>query len=179
MSGGPRKPACYECQHDFHYTGVIPMKRQGVMMHMGERFCLGGKKARRFKKRDPAIDVPDWCPRRKDPCELRVYGFKSSREELLHFSLCQSVGKTLLPTEHCYALIYEGRTALSPREFWTRCETTLNPVEGILEKPMETYQVLEIDDGLKPAFFYKTEQGFQFDSTFRAEIARKNKLEEG
>lgn len=40
------------------------------MMHMGERFCLGGKKARRFKKRDPAIDVPGWCPRRKDPCEL-------------------------------------------------------------------------------------------------------------
>lgn len=43
MSGGPRKPACYECQHDFHYTGVIPVKRQGVMMHMGERFCLGGE----------------------------------------------------------------------------------------------------------------------------------------
>lgn len=178
MSNGPRKPACYECQHDFQYTDVIPMRRQGVMMHMNERFCLGAKKARLFKKRDPQIYVPDWCPRRKSPCEWRVYGFKSSREELLHFSLCQSVSETLFPTEHRYALIREGRTELSPRDFWERCETTPDPTEGILETPMESYQVLEIDDGLEPAFFYKTERGFQYFSTFKAEIARRNKLEE-
>ena len=178
MSNGPRKPACYECQHDFRYTDVIPMRRQGVMMHMGERFCLGSKKARLFKKCDPAIDVPGWCPRRKFPCELRVYGFKSSSDELLHFSLCHDMGKTLLPSEHRYALIYEGRTELSPRDFWARCETTLDPTEGVLENPIELYQVLEIDDGLNPAFFYKTDKGFQFFSTFKAEIARKNKLKE-
>nr|WP_325212955.1 hypothetical protein [uncultured Oscillibacter sp.] len=154
------------------------MRRQGVMMHMNERFCLGGKKARRFKKSDPQKYVPGWCPRRKNPCEWRLYGFKSHCEELLHFRLCQDIGETLLPTEHRYALLCEGRTDLSPREFWTRCETTLDPTEGILENPVEMYQVLEIDDGLKPAFFYKTERGFQFVSTFRAEIARKNKLEE-
>lgn len=148
------------------------------MMHMNERFCLGSKKARRFKKSDPQKYVPGWCPRRKDPCEWRLYGFKSPREELLHFCLCQDVGETLLPTEHRYALLCEGRTDLSPREFWTRCETTLDPTEGILETPVEIYQVLEIDDGLTPAFFYKTERGFQFVSTFRAGIARKNKLEE-
>ncbi len=43
---------------------------------------------------------------------------------------------------------------------------------------MEIYQVLEIDDGLKPVFFYKTEQGFKMLYSFNTEIARKNKLEE-
>ena len=178
MRDGPRVPNCVLCPHDLHYSDAIPMRRQGVMMHMNERFCLGGKKARRFKRSDPKISVPSWCPLRKTPCELRLYGFKSSREEWLHSDLCRSIGKPLPPEEHRYALLCEGRTDLSPREFWTRCETTLDPTEGILENPVEMYQVLEIDDGLKPAFFYKTERGFQFVSTFRSEIARKNKLEE-
>ena len=178
MSNGPRKPACYECQHDFRYTDVIPMKRQGVMMHMNERFCLGGKKARLFKKRDPVFDVPGWCPRRKDPCELRLYGFKSSSEELLHYELCQSIGTEMSPNESECALLHKGFTTLSPCDFWERCKTMPNPVEGILERTIEKYQVLEIDDGLKPVFFLKTGRGFKLLYSFNAEIARKNKLEE-
>ena len=178
MSEGPRKPNCYGCPDDFWYTHPVPMRKQGVMMHLGERFCLGSKKARRFKRNDPQNSVPGWCPRRKDPCELRVYGFKSSYEELLHFRLCQNLGETLSPSEFRYALIYEGRTELSPREFWACCETTPDPTKEILESPMEIYQVLEIDDGLKPVFFYKTEQGFKMLYSFNTEIARKNKLEE-
>ena len=70
MSEGPRKPNCYGCPDDFWYTHPVPMRKQGVMMHLGERFCLGSKKARRFKRSDPQNNVPGWCPRRKDPCEL-------------------------------------------------------------------------------------------------------------
>lgn len=178
MSNGPRKPTCYECQHDFRYTDTIPMKKRGVMMHMNERFCLGGKKARRFKKSDPQKYVPGWCPKRKSPCELRLYGFKNVLKELLHHDFCRSIGTEMPPDGSDCALLYEGFTTLLPHDFWERCKTELNPTEGILERAIEKYQVLEIDDGLKPAFFYKTERGFQFVSTFRAEIAKKNKLEE-
>ena len=178
MRDGPRMPNCVLCPHNLYYSDAIPMRRQGVMMHMNERFCLGGKKARRFKRSDPKISVPGWCPRRKDPCELRVYGFKSAQEEWLHLMLCCDLCAELPPAEHRCALIYEGHTKLSPRDFWERCETMLDPAEGILENPIQNYQVLEIDDGLKPVFFYKTEQGFKLLYMFNAEVARKNKRKE-
>lgn len=178
MRGGPRMPNCVLCPHNLYYSDTIPMRKQGVMMHLGERFCLGGKKARRFKRSDPKMIVPDWCPLRKTPCELRLYGFKSFRDEWMHLELCRSFGKACPPEEHRYALIYEGRTELSPRDFWERCGTMPDPAEGLLENPVEKYQVLEIDDGLKPVFFYKTGRGFKLLHSFKAETARENKLEE-
>ena len=58
MREGPKKPACFGCPDDLRYSDPIPKKNMGVMMHMGERFCTGGKKARRFKRSDPKITVP-------------------------------------------------------------------------------------------------------------------------
>lgn len=178
MRGGPRVPNCVLCPHNLYYSDAIPMRKQGVMMHLGERFCLGGKKARRFKRSDPKMIVPAWCPLRKTPCELRLYGFKSFRDEWMHLELCRSFGKACPPEEYRYALIYKGRTELSPRDFWERCGTMPDPVEGLLESPVEKYQVLEIDDGLKPVFFYKTGWGFKLLHSFKGETARENKLEE-
>ena len=173
-----RKPVCSSCPHNLHYSDAVPKRAMGVMLHMGERFCTGGKKPRRFKRVDPKIYVPSWCPKRKSPCELRVYGFKSIRDEWLHSDLCRSIGKPLPPEEHRYALIYEGRTDLSPRDFWERCGIMPDPENGILENPVQKYQVLEIDDGLKPVFFYRTERGFKLHYSFNTEIVRENKLEE-
>ena len=178
MRDGPRMSNCVLCPHNLYYSDAIPMRKQGVMMHLGERFCLGGKKARRFKRSDPKISVPVWCPKRKVPCDLRVYGFKSFRDEWMHFELCRSFGKVCPPEERRYAMLYEGRTELSPRDFWERCETMPDPVEGLLEGSVGLYQILEIDDGLEPVFFCMTEQGFKLLHSFNAEIARRNKLEE-
>ena len=60
-----RKETCIGCECELQYTKSIPTKQMGVMMHMGERFCTGGKRARKFKRSDPKIYVPDWCPKRK------------------------------------------------------------------------------------------------------------------
>lgn len=68
-----RKETCYECEKHLRYMESSPAKQMGVTMHMGERFCTGGKRARKFKRNDPKIYVPSWCPRRKIPSELRVY----------------------------------------------------------------------------------------------------------
>lgn len=53
-----RKETCYECEKHLRYIESSPAKQMGVTMHMGERFCTGGKRARKFKRNDPKIYVP-------------------------------------------------------------------------------------------------------------------------
>ena len=39
-----RKETCYECEKHLRYMESSPTKQMGVTMHMGERFCTGGKR---------------------------------------------------------------------------------------------------------------------------------------
>ncbi|WP_299967514.1 hypothetical protein [uncultured Oscillibacter sp.] len=175
MSDGPKKPTCYMCPHDFRYTDAIPMRRQGVMMRMDERYCLGGKRARLFKKRDPSIYTPSWCPKRKIPCELRIYTFKSSDDWWLHISLEHSIGQFLPPDGHRHALASEAVTGLSPREFWRRLDQ--EAYYDFLEITLKPHDVVEIDDGLNPAFFCYADGGFRMLYGFDAAAARRCVLE--
>lgn len=171
-----RRPTCSGCPHDLYYSGAIPQRAMGVTMHPGERFCTGGKRARRFKRSDPKIHVPNWCPRRKYPCELRVYTFKSTSSWWLHMSLEKDLGRVLPPEGHNYALVESLSTELSPWEFWKRLES--KSYLDLLDVTLEPYSVLEIDDGLKPAFFYYVDGGFTLTPLFNAEMARQNKKED-
>lgn len=173
MGNGPEKPVCVNCPHDLYYKDTIPKRQFNVMMRMGEHYCTGGKKARRFKRNDPKVYTPAWCPKRKTPCELRVYGFRSEDDELIHRSLCTVLGYDILPSESRYRLEQSLHTELTPREFWKRCD--LEPSEELLSLKVALYHVLEIDDGLNPAFFYKTERGFEYLSLFRADQVQKSK----
>lgn len=67
-----RKPTCSDCPHNLQYMERLPIKKKGVTMHLGERFCVAGKRARKFKRSDPKTYVPSWCPRLKAPCELSL-----------------------------------------------------------------------------------------------------------
>lgn len=171
-----RKPTCVGCPDSFRYEGSIPMKQHGVMMHLGERYCIGGRKARRFRRGDPTVYVPAWCPKRKSPCELRIYGFKSQDDWMLHTMLCQELGHAISPSANRYAVDFELRTELTPPEFWRRCDT--EPIGELLHVAVHRYQVVEIDDGLKPCFFYKTDEGFEYCPQFDAQTARKNTKED-
>lgn len=53
-----RKVICSECKSHLLCTESMPVKKNGVTMHFGDRFCLGGKKPRRFGRSDPKIYVP-------------------------------------------------------------------------------------------------------------------------
>lgn len=175
MSAVLRKPTCVGCPHDLHFGEFVSKKQYGVMMHCGEHFCTGGKRARRFRRSDPKVSVPEWCPRRKSPCELRLYGFKDKNAEALHYLLCAGAENTSVPPAHRYALKRETHTELQPAEFWSRCE--MGPYSDLLGFKMNLYEVLEIDDGLEPAFFYMTEKGLVLEPYFDAERARKNAKE--
>lgn len=170
------EPSCTGCPHDLSYLDSIPQRKFGVMMHCGEHYCTGGKRARRFKCRDPKIHVPKWCPKRKDPCELRIYTLKNEDEWLLHHMLSQGMGHAASPAGHRYALCFEGTTELSPCEFWRHCE--LEPAADLLSLQIELYEVLEIDDGLGSAFFYKGRTDLRVVSDFDTERAWKNIMED-
>jgi hypothetical protein len=145
------------------------------MMRMGENFCVGAKRARRFKNSDPKIYVPAWCPLRKSPCELRVYTFKSAGDWFLHERLCRSLGRDISPEGHRYAVAFELHTALSPQEFGKRCNVESS--KELLQVTVNQYDVVEIDDGIQPVFFFKTDHGYKLAPSFDAAAARKNHKE--
>lgn len=169
-------PKCNDCEHRFYYSGNFPQRRNGVMMHFGETFCLRTKKARRFRRGDPKIHIPDWCPKQKNPHELRIYSFKNLNERMLHDMLCHSLGQELAPEARRYAVEQELTTDLSAAEFWKRCD--LEPCGDLLQVTVYRHQVVEIDDGIKPVCFYRTERGYEYAPYFNTATARENKKED-
>ena len=71
---------------------------------------------------------------------------------------------------------YEGHTDLAPYEFFECCNEKSD--DEILGAAVQHYDVVEIDDGIKPAFFYKTEHGYELLFSFDAKTAKKNIMEE-
>ena len=48
---------------------------------------------------------------------------------------------------------------LTPQEFWKRCQS--EPWTNLLHIEIPLYSVVEIDDGLLPAFFYRAVDGLK------------------
>lgn len=171
-----KQPSCTGCSHNLHFGDAISKKQFGVMMHCGEHFCTGGKRARRFKRSDPKFKAPAWCPMRKTPCELRVYALKSSQDWYMHHLLSNDSNDPVHIPEYRYALVASSEIELTPQEFWKRCQS--EPWTNLLHIEIPLYSVVEIDDGLLPAFFYKAVDGLKLVPYFNAEKARANRMEE-
>jgi len=61
-------------------------------------------------------------------------------------------------------------------EFARRCNE--EPDAETVGAAVHRHYVVEIDDGISPAFFYKTEHGYRLEALFDAAVARKNKRED-
>ena len=177
MKNEVQLPTCLACPCHVLFVERYPIKQNGVLMKPGERYCLGKKKAVRFTAKDPKKYPPSWCPKRKSPCELRVYGFKSTQDWYLHDKLCRDLGKAISPQPSHYCVEHEGTTELTPRQFWEELEEHF--ISELLQVPVQTYWIVEIDDGLKPVCFYKTENGVEIVPFFDTAKARANRKEEG
>lgn len=153
------QPNCASCDNSYFHEESTAVIRKGVRLQPFEHYCLGCKRPRLFRTKDPKQRVPAWCPRRKNPCELRIYGFKNADTWMLHEQLCKSVGKEISPTPHRYAVRHEQTIPFSPYDFWRRCES--GPESELLPVSVALHEVVEIDDGVRPAFFYKTERGYR------------------
>lgn len=73
------------------------------------------------------------------------------------------------------SLHYEGTSTLSPREFWLKLLTQKDT--ELLGIEVKAKSVVEIDDGLAPCFFFKTEEGYTRCRSFDADRARTNCME--
>lgn len=79
-------------------------------------------------------------------------------------------------SERRYALASSSEIELTPQEFWKRCQN--EPWTDLLDVDTPLYSVVEIDDGLAPAFFYRTMVGLSVAPHFNTEKARTNRMEE-
>lgn len=122
------------------------------------RYCAGFKNKKRrkaFRKSDPAYKAPKWCPKRKSPCEYRIYSYADSQTAALARAFAEDEihGELAFPMAYRYRLRAEGKTGLTPALFF---ENANSPEEDSLFEGEAIRQgdVVEIDTGLAQFFFY-------------------------
>ena len=123
------------------------------------RYCAGFKNKKRrkaFRKSDPAYKAPKWCPKRKDPCEYRIYRYADERAAVMArmFEEDSIGGRDIaFPSAFRYRLREEGKTGLSPKDFYENANAGDDP-SPLLDENIQTGDVVEIDTGLAQFFFY-------------------------
>lgn len=169
------QPTCHGCSRNYRHRSETPMKDRGVTMYPGGHYCIAGKCAHRFSAKDPVTRVPKWCPKRKSPCELRIYGFINEQARMMHTFLSDDLKGDKHPSEHHYGLRFETAVDLTPHEFWRRVRKGEE-----LSLPTETrlFEIVELDDGLTSACFYLTRTGYRIEPLFRSADARQRSVAE-
>ena len=138
-------PGCSSCQH-YDVVGGIT------------RYCSGFKrrKPKRFKNSDPRYKAPKWCPRRLSPPVCRIYGFKDECSEYIELMNRMDYGlgrtKIISPSASHYKPRIELRLSMTAKQFYEA--TQEEPLNDILPVEVHIGEIIEIDDGLQPYFFY-------------------------
>lgn len=123
------------------------------------RYCAGFKNKKRrkaFRKSDPAYKAPKWCPKRKSPCEYRIYSYADAQASALAraFAEDESSRDLAFPIAHRYQLRTAGKTGLTPVAFFEKANSL--DEDPLLENEwIEKGDVVEIDTGLAQFFFYR------------------------
>lgn len=123
------------------------------------RYCAGFKNKKRrkaFRRSDPAFKAPKWCPKRKEPCEYRIYSYADERSAVMARMFEEdNIGDRdiAFPSAFRYRLRAEGKTGLSPKAFYEQANDaeSTTPIMGEGICPGD---VVEIDTGLAQFFFY-------------------------
>ena len=166
-----RYPTCSDCPNYYLHESNTALIKGGIRLQPFDRCCTALKRAHKFRKSEAKRKIPAWCPKRKIPCELRVYGFVSAEAWFTHSLFANRDKRLYSPLSAHYGLRYEGHTELTPQDFWKgRRKSSLLPA---LSTTVKLYEVVEIDDGLMPACFYLTENGYRLERFFKTEGARK------
>lgn len=124
------------------------------------RYCMGFPKKRngkRFRASDPQYKPPKWCPRRLTKPVCRIYGFASEQQAAMDRLMRLDDDPRDHDYAHPIAWRYQFRLelplGLTAKQFWETVQS--DTVECVLsEANLEYGEVVEIDDGLKPYYFY-------------------------
>lgn len=128
------------------------------------RYCNGfpkRRKSKRFNRSDPKYKPPKWCPRLISPPACRVYGFVDRDSELMHWMLnsnnvwnCERAAHISVSERH-YRLRLEVSLGMTAKQFYDATQS--EPLSNIFSSygaQVEPGEIVEIDDGLKPYYFY-------------------------
>ena len=126
------------------------------------RYCMGfpqKRNGKRFRASDPQYKPPKWCPRRLAIPVCRIYGFANEQSEMLdrerRYQDDPTEQEYAFPLEWHYKLRTELSLSLTAKQFWERVQQ--DTAESVLSDVNLDYgEVVEIDDGLKPYYFYYT-----------------------
>ena len=141
-------PGCGQCPHHQIVGGGVSETR----------YCAGfkGRKPKRFGKSDPVFKAPKWCPKRIAPPACRIYGFKDERSAYMD-SLWREEYKTgqmkaVSPAAFHYKPRTEIRLGMTARQFYDASQE--DPLHDVLPEEVCDGEIIEIDDGLRPYYFY-------------------------
>jgi hypothetical protein len=112
-----------------------------------------------FKPWDPKIYPPSWCPRYNHPAQLKIYCYKNP-ETAMWRDYFRIKGLAMTQSGPEYALRYQGSSPVSAYEFQDRLKG--EPLWQLLGEKAHPYEVIEIDDGIVPHFFYVTENSVEY-----------------
>lgn len=138
-------PGCSSCPH-YQVIGGLT------------RYCSGGKrrKPKRFRRSDPQFKAPKWCPKRISPPICRIYGFRDDCSEYMEMLWRQEYdmgrSKSISPSSSHYKLRIELPLGKTAKQFYDSIQ--MEPLSDILPEEVHSGEIIEIDDGLQPYFFY-------------------------
>lgn len=168
------KPKCIGCKFYMFYSDYASKKSNGVLMKSGKSYCLFDKRAKELKTKD--LDgVPIWCGRLNSPPILRVYCFKDS-DTRFRDMLFNRDGRESTPTAYQYAMRYEGESPMSAYNLAKELE--VSDICDLLKLSIKTNEIVEIDDGINPYYFWQSKKGTTILAYFQGESARQNTLED-
>ena len=110
-----------------------------------------------FQKKDIKRRPPDWCPQRLKTSVCRIYGFRDALQESLDldYRLALKLEKAdwCFPMGHRYVLRHEFPLGMTAEKFYAAVQELV--VDEVLNgTPVRNGELIEIDDGLAPYFFY-------------------------
>ena len=170
-----RKFKCYYCSDCKLYAGSETKTIHGRRMKPNTKYCTGGKKVIIFRSDDPKVNVPKWCPKRRMPPVLRIYHFRSVEIELGE-SMLAANGISFFPYPSRYAVRYEGDSPYTAMDFAKQIKKC--SLAELLPMQLLPYEILEIDDGIRPYCFLVERLGRVRCIRFKSDIARENKFDE-
>ena len=166
-----RKFKCYYCSDCKLYAGSETKTIHGRRMKPNTKYCTGGKKIIIFRSDDPKVNVPKWCPKRRVPPTLRIYNFRSPEIEAGE-SMLAANGISFFPYPSRYAVRYEGESPYTAMDFARQIKK--RPLAELLSMQLLPYEILEIDDGIRPYCFLVERLGRARCIRFKSDIAREN-----
>ncbi len=145
-------PNCMECPS---------CKRVGYL-DAATFYCTAVKKAKRLPKAGIKRKVADWCPKRISPPRCRIFGFVDEEQENLDFLMNRDSGNIIngfaFPLPYRYTVRCSYPLEMTAKQFCSALEE--KPVWEVFSGAELSYgEVIEIDDGFKPYYFYFSYEG--------------------